>query len=60
MIATVTVSVFGATTDPAGVENLATEGIDRIILTLPYEADDVVMPLLDEWTPLVEVAANTS
>jgi probable F420-dependent oxidoreductase len=58
--ATVAVSVFGATTDPAGVENLATEGIDRIILTLPYEADDVVMPLLDEWAPLVEVAANAS
>jgi probable F420-dependent oxidoreductase len=50
--ATVAVSVFGATTDLAGLENLAAEGIDRAILTLPYEADDVVMPLLDEWAPL--------
>jgi probable F420-dependent oxidoreductase len=56
--ATVDVSVFGATTDPAGLEQLAQEGITRVCLTLPYEAEDVVLPILDEWAPLVQVAAE--
>ncbi len=55
--ATVSISVFGATTDPAGLENLAREGVTRAVLTLPYEAEDVVLPVLDEWAPLVDVAA---
>ena len=55
--ATVEISVFGATTDPRGLESLAAEGVTRAVLTLPYEADDVVLPLLDEWAPLVEVGA---
>ncbi len=51
---TVAISVFGATTDPAGLEGLAAEGVTRVVLTLPYEADDVVLPLLDAWAPLAE------
>ena len=55
--ATVAISVFGATTDRHGIETLASEGVTRAVLTLPYEADDLVLPLLDEWAPLIEVAA---
>ena len=36
----------------AGLESLAAEGVTRVVLTLPYEADDVVLPVLDEWAPL--------
>ncbi|MGI9029007.1 MAG: LLM class F420-dependent oxidoreductase [Ilumatobacteraceae bacterium] len=48
----IAVSVFGATTDPAGLEQLAAEGVTRAVLTLPYEGIDVVLPLLDAWQPL--------
>ena len=47
----IAVSVFGATTDPAGLAQLAGEGVTRAVLTLPYEDVDVVLPLLDEWAP---------
>ena len=58
--AALAVSVFGATTDPAGLEQLAAEGVDRAVLTLPYEGIDVVAPMLDEWAPLVERLHGTS
>ena len=32
--------------------NLAAEGVTRVVLTLPYEDADVVLPILDEWAPL--------
>ena len=48
----IAVSVFGATTDPAGLANLAAEGVTRVVLTLPYEDADVVLPILDDWAPL--------
>jgi probable F420-dependent oxidoreductase len=46
------VTVFGATTDVDGLANLAAEGVTRVALTLPYEGVDVVLPMLDQWTPL--------
>jgi len=52
--ATIVVSVFGATTYPSGLAKLAAEGVDRVVLTLPYEDADVVLPLLDEWAPLTD------
>jgi probable F420-dependent oxidoreductase len=50
--ASIAVSVFGATTELEGLEQLAAEGVTRAVLTLPYEGIDVVLPLLDEWAPL--------
>jgi probable F420-dependent oxidoreductase len=50
--AALAVTVFGATTDPDGLANLAAQGVTRVALTLPYEGVDVVLPLLDQWAPL--------
>ncbi|WP_116997215.1 LLM class F420-dependent oxidoreductase [Desertimonas flava] len=52
--ASITISVFGATTDVAGLEQLAAEGVNRAVLTLPYADADVVLPVLDDWAPLAE------
>ena len=49
--ATVAISVFGATTDPAASRPSPARASPDAVLTLPYEADDVVLPLLDEWAP---------
>ncbi|BAN02986.1 LLM class F420-dependent oxidoreductase [Ilumatobacter coccineus] len=46
------VSVFGATTDPAGLSNLFDEGIHRAVLTLPSHDRDDVLRHLDEWAAL--------
>jgi len=47
------VSVFGATTDPAGLSNLFAEGVDRAVLTLPSDDRDAVLRQLDEWASIV-------
>jgi probable F420-dependent oxidoreductase len=48
------VSVFGATTDPAGLSNLFDEGIHRAVLTLPSHDRDDVLRHLDAWADLVD------
>jgi probable F420-dependent oxidoreductase len=48
------VSVFGATTDPAGLSNLFAEGIHRAVLTLPSHDRDDVLRHLDEWAGLID------
>jgi probable F420-dependent oxidoreductase len=46
------VSVFGATTDAAGLANLFAEGVHRAVLTLPSHDRDGVLRQLDAWAPL--------
>jgi probable F420-dependent oxidoreductase len=48
------VSVFGATTDPAGLANLFDEGVHRAVLTLPSHDRADTLRQLDEWAPLVD------
>lgn len=55
--AEITVSVFGATTDPAGLDALAAEGVDRAVLTLSSHQRDDVLRELDAWAPLVASGA---
>ena len=52
--ASVRVSVFGATTDAAGLESLAGEGIHRAVLTSWAPDRDGVLRDLDSWLPLLE------
>lgn len=52
--ATLEVDVLGATDDPAGVEQLAAEGVTRCVLTLwPAPADEHLRQL-DRWAALAE------
>jgi probable F420-dependent oxidoreductase len=48
------VSVFGATTDAAGLANLFDEGVHRAVLTLPSHGRDDALRQLDEWAPLTD------
>jgi probable F420-dependent oxidoreductase len=52
-MASLTVSVFRAPTDKAGLDAYAEAGIDRAILGLPSADRDTVMKLLDDYAPLV-------
>jgi probable F420-dependent oxidoreductase len=52
--ATVQISIFGATTEPAGLANLEAEGIHRACFTIwPQRSDDDVLRLLDQWAAVV-------
>ena len=46
-MATLTINVFGAPSDGAVLDLYREAGIDRAILSVPSEAADVVLPLLD-------------
>ena len=50
---TISVSVFGARADEAGLEQLAQAGVTRAILRLPSDSRDVVLPLLDQWVKFI-------
>ncbi len=50
---TVTVSVFGATTDPGALENLYGEGVHRVALTIPPCSPDDALRHLDALSLLV-------
>jgi probable F420-dependent oxidoreductase len=50
---TISVSVFGARPDEAGLEQLARAGVTRAILRLPSDSRDVVLPLLDQWVKFI-------
>jgi probable F420-dependent oxidoreductase len=50
---TISVSVFGARAEEAGLEQLAQAGVTRAILRLPSDSRDVVLPLLDQWVKFI-------
>jgi probable F420-dependent oxidoreductase len=50
---TISVSIFGAQPEQAGLERYAKEGVTRAILRLPPEGRDTVLPLLDQWAKLI-------
>lgn len=52
--AEIDVSVFGATTDAAGLSNLFAEGVHRAVLTLPSHDRDDVLRHLDEYAAAVD------
>jgi probable F420-dependent oxidoreductase len=48
-----TVSVFGAPSDPGVLEQFRQAGVTRAILRLPPEGRDKVLPLVDQWAKLI-------
>jgi len=50
---TISVSVFGAKPEAAGLERFAAGGVTRAIFRLPSEGRDTVLPLLDDYAKLV-------
>jgi hypothetical protein len=51
---TISVSVFGmADADEAKLDAYREAGFTRVLLRLPPEGRDVVLPLLDQWAKLV-------
>ena len=50
---TISVSVFGARPEEAGLDQLAQAGVTRAILRLPSDGRDVVLPLLDQWAKFI-------
>jgi alkanesulfonate monooxygenase SsuD/methylene tetrahydromethanopterin reductase-like flavin-dependent oxidoreductase (luciferase family) len=53
------VSVFGARPDAEVLSSLASEGVERAILTIWPEDELSVLGLLDEWEPLVSEFAGS-
>jgi hypothetical protein len=51
---TISVSVFGARPDEATLEGYRAAGVNRAILRLPSASREEVLPLIDQWTKLVE------
>ena len=49
-----TVSVYSARPDPAGLDAYAAAGVERAVLSLPSAGPDVVLPLLDRHARLLE------
>ncbi len=50
---TIAVSVFGAAGDRAQLDRYASAGVERAILRLPSEGRDRILPMLDQWAPLL-------
>ena len=50
---TISTSVFGGKADPAVFERYRAAGIDRVVLPLPSEGRDRVLPLLDQHAALL-------
>ena len=50
---TISVSVFGAKTDPALLDRYAEGGVTRVIFRLPSEGREAVLPLLDQYAKLI-------
>jgi alkanesulfonate monooxygenase SsuD/methylene tetrahydromethanopterin reductase-like flavin-dependent oxidoreductase (luciferase family) len=49
---TISVSVFGAKADRETVGRYRDAGVNRVILRLPSEGRDSILPLLDQYAPL--------
>ena len=45
---------FGSPADPAVLESLAIAGVSRAVLWVPPSGSDIVLPLLDSYTKLLE------
>jgi probable F420-dependent oxidoreductase len=52
------VTVFGARTDVDVLANLASEGVERAVLTIWPEDEATAIGLLDEWAPFVPALAD--
>jgi probable F420-dependent oxidoreductase len=52
------ITVFGARPDPSLLEHYASMGIARVVLPLPSEGADVVLPILDHYAKLVPAVAG--
>jgi hypothetical protein len=50
---TISVSIFGARPDPAGLDQFAAAGVTRSILRLPSEGRDRILPMLDGFAKLL-------
>ena len=50
---TISVSVFGGKTDPSTLDRYRAAGIDRVVLPLPSEGREQVLPLLDQHAALL-------
>jgi alkanesulfonate monooxygenase SsuD/methylene tetrahydromethanopterin reductase-like flavin-dependent oxidoreductase (luciferase family) len=50
---TISVSVFGGKADPAVLERFRTAGVERLVLPLPSEGRERVLPLLDQYAALL-------
>ena len=50
---TISVSVFGAPPDEAKLDAYRAAGFTRVLLRLPPEGRDVVLPLIDQWAKLI-------
>ena len=50
---TISVSVFGGKTDAATLDRYRAAGIDRVVLPLPSEGRERVLPLLDQYAALL-------
>ncbi|MHB8670942.1 MAG: LLM class F420-dependent oxidoreductase [Acidimicrobiales bacterium] len=55
--ATLKVIVFAARPNPESLEHYASLGVSSTVLGLPPGPAEVVLPLLDQWAPLVERVA---
>jgi probable F420-dependent oxidoreductase len=51
---TISVSVFGAAPDEAKLDTYRDAGFTRVLLRLPPEGRDVVLPLIDQWAKLIK------
>jgi probable F420-dependent oxidoreductase len=51
---TISVSVFGARPDEATLEGYRATGVNRAILRLPSASREEILPLVDQWTKLIE------
>jgi len=50
---TISITVFGASPDPATIDELAKAGVERAVLMLPAAQRDTVFPLLEQYTSLL-------
>lgn len=49
----ISITIFGATPEPAAIEKLEALGVERAVFMLPSAERDVVMPLVDEYAKLI-------
>jgi probable F420-dependent oxidoreductase len=50
----ISITVFGASPQPATIEELAKAGVERAVFMLPSSQRDIVLPLIDKYTSLMK------
>lgn len=50
----ISITVFGASPQPATIEELAKAGVERAVFMLPSAQRDIVLPLIDKYTSLMK------